>query len=63
MSWRSLGCETLALWVASCAVLGLSQIAFLVIAVRMNYNVVLVFAASILVAIVAFAYVLFTMPA
>lgn len=53
---------TMAVWAGSCAALGLSQIAFMVIAARMKNNVVLVVAGACALAIAGFAFVLFNMP-
>jgi hypothetical protein len=52
----------LAIWALSGVLLGLSQIAFLVIAVRMKYRVVLVLAGLILLAIAGFVFLLSIMP-
>lgn len=52
----------LAIWALSGVLLGLSQIAFVVIAVRTKHNVVLVFAVGILLAIAGFVFVLSRMP-
>jgi hypothetical protein len=63
VSWTGVrDAETMAIWVGCCAALGLSQIAFLVIAARMKYNVVLVLAGALLLAIAGFNFVLFNMP-
>ena len=52
----------LAIWAVSSALLGLSQIAFLVMAIRMKHYVVLAFAGCMVLAMALFVLALSQMP-